>query len=194
MTPVAHVEAGQGIPIVHFQGPGVPCLTPAHDLLSRRFRVLAFAVPASGRPRDNATTLAGAIDALGLDTFNLMGSSVGSETALWLTLQVPQRVLALVLEAPTVIGAGAGDAGLEPRLPGIATPTLVLFGTRDDVTATATGRVYKARMPGCHLVFVYDAGHAIGADRPAAFAEVVTDFFERREAFVVSRTATVIHP
>jgi hypothetical protein len=43
-------------------------------------------------------------------------------------------------------------------------------------------------------VFVYDAGHSIGAERPQAFAEVVGDFVERHEAFVVSRAETVIHP
>jgi hypothetical protein len=43
-------------------------------------------------------------------------------------------------------------------------------------------------------VFVYDAGPAIGADRPEAFAEVVADFLERREAFVISRGPTAIHP
>jgi pimeloyl-ACP methyl ester carboxylesterase len=74
------------------------------------------------------------------------------------------------------------------------TPTLVLFGTLDSVIAPAMGRLYKELMPGCHLVFVYDAGHAIGTDRPEAFAEVVVDFLERHEAFVISRTETVIHP
>jgi hypothetical protein len=44
------------------------------------------------------------------------------------------------------------------------------------------------------LVFVYDAGHAISTERPEAFAEVALDFLERREAFVVSRTETIIHP
>ena len=45
-------------------------------------------------------------------------------------------------------------------------------------------------MPNCHLVFVYDAGHAISTDRPEAFTEVVADFLERHEAFVISRTET----
>jgi pimeloyl-ACP methyl ester carboxylesterase len=49
-------------------------------------------------------------------------------------------------------------------------------------------------MPNAHLVFVYDAAHAISTDRPEAFAEVVADFVERREAFVISRNETVIHP
>src|SRR5215470_5153892 len=73
-------------------------------------------------------------------------------------------------------------------------PTLVLLGTRDDVVAPAVGRIYKERIPNAHLVFVYDAGHAISADRPEAFTEVVADFLERHEAFVISRTPTVIHP
>jgi len=70
----------------------------------------------------------------------------------------------------------------------------VLFGTGDDVVPPAMGRVYKASMSNCHLVFVYAAGHAISADRPEAFAEVVLDFLERHEAFVISRARTVIHP
>ena len=86
------------------------------------------------------------------------------------------------------------DADLEGRLPRVVTPTLVLFGTLDSVIAPAMGRVYKDLMPGCHLVFVYDAGHGISTDRPEAFAEVVVDFLERHEAFVISRTETVIHP
>lgn len=86
------------------------------------------------------------------------------------------------------------DATLEDRLQELPTPTLVLFGTEDRVIAPAMGRVYKELIPGCNLVFVYDAGHGISTDRPEAFAEVVVDFVERREAFVISRTETVIHP
>ena len=68
------------------------------------------------------------------------------------------------------------------------------FGTVDRVIPPDMGHLYKELMPNCHLVFVYDAGHAISTDRPEAFTEVVTDFLERHEAFVISRTETVIHP
>jgi pimeloyl-ACP methyl ester carboxylesterase len=60
--------------------------------------------------------------------------------------------------------------------------------------APAMGRIYKDLIPDAHLVFVYDAGHAIGAERPEAFVEVVGDFLERTDAFVISRTKTVILP
>ena len=247
---IRYMEAGQGATLVHLHGAGGLRLTPAHDLLARHFRVVAFEMPGFGQSPENsrtrsmpelASTMAQAVKNLGLDTFNLMGTSFGGKTALWLALKAPERVLALVLEAPAAIrqeGAESPsgspeeiarrlyahperlaaiaapdpairaktqplvqrlrgpdrDADLESRLPSLVTPTLVLFGTLDSVIAPAMGRVYKDLMPGCHLVFVYDAGHGISTDRPEAFAEVVVDFLERHEAFVISRTETVIHP
>ena len=192
---IRYMEAGEGAPLVHLHGAGEPRLTPAHDLLSRHFRLVLFETPGFGQSPELASMLARAIGNLGLDTFNLMGTSFGGTTALWLALQAPERVLALVLEAPAAIRQeGADDADLERRLSGLATPTLVLFGTLDRVIAPAMGRVYKETMPNGHLVFVYDAGHEISTDRPEAFADVVIDFLERHEAFVISRTATVIHP
>jgi pimeloyl-ACP methyl ester carboxylesterase len=189
-----YMEGGQGAPLVHLQGAGEPRLTPAHDLLARHFRVIALEVPA---PADAcgahsmpvlASAMARAAWSLGLESFNLLGTSLGGAIALWMALHVPASILALVLEGPD------RDADVDSRLPGLPTPTLVLLGTRDDTTAQEMGRACKERIPNCHLVYVYDAGPAIGRDRPEAFAEVVTDFLERHEAFVISRTETVIHP
>jgi pimeloyl-ACP methyl ester carboxylesterase len=218
---IRYMEGGQGAPLVHLHGAGGLRLTPGHDLLSRRFHVVAFEMPGFGTSPENtrtrtmpelAATMALAIKNLGLDTFNVMGTSFGGKTALWLALQAPERVRALVLEAPAAIrqeGAQSPsgppplvqrlrgpdrDAELESRLPGLAVPTLVLFGTLDTVISPAMGRVYKDLIPGCHLVFVYDAAHAISTDRPEAFEDVVGDFLERHEAFVISRAQTVIHP
>ncbi len=247
---IRYMEAGDGPPLVHIHGAGGLRLTPGHDLLSQGFRVIAFEMPGFGQSPENtrtqsmtelAATMAKAVEKLGTDSFNLMGTSFGGKTALWLALQQTERVLALVLEAPAAIRpAGAEppsgspeeiarrlyahperlppmppadpavqvktrqlvsrlrgpdrDADLERQLAGLATPTLVLFGTVDRVIPPDMGHLYKELMPNCHLVFVYDAGHAISADRPEAFTEVVADFLERHEAFVISRTETVIHP
>jgi pimeloyl-ACP methyl ester carboxylesterase len=191
---IRYLETGQGAPLVYLHGAGGLHLASAHALLARRFRVVAFEMPGFGRSvSELASTMAHATKHLGLDTFNLAGGSLAGTTALWLALTAPERVLALVLEAPAGIGHEA-DADLERRLPGLVTPTLVLCGTRDSVNAPARGRVYKALMPNCHLVFVYDAGPAISTDRPEAFVEVVADFLERREAFVISRARTEIYP
>jgi pimeloyl-ACP methyl ester carboxylesterase len=247
---IRYMEAGQGPALVHLHGAGGLRLTPAHDLLGGQLRVIAFEMPGFGESRENtqtrdmpelANTMARAAGKLGLDAFNLMGTSFGGKTALWLALQQPQRVQALVLEAPAAIrpeGAQAPsgtpeemarrlyahperlgplpaadpavqakthalvqrlrgpdrDPDLERRLPELSTPTLVLFGTLDAVIPPAMGHLYKDLIPNAHLVFVYDAGHAISTERPEAFTEVVADFLERHEAFVISRTETVIHP
>ena len=247
---IRYLAAGEGPPLVHLHGAGGLRLTPAHDLLSRRFHVIAFEMPGFGASIENrrtrtmpelASTMAAAAERLGLDTFNLMGTSFGGMTALWLALQQPDRVRALILEAPAAIRpeglappSGAPDdiarrlyahpermppvpprdaveaarslllvrrlrgpdrnAELEARLRDLATPTLVLFGTRDGVIPPDMGHIYKELMPDCHLMFVYDAGHAIAAERPDAFVEVVVDFLDRTDAFVISRGMTVLMP
>jgi pimeloyl-ACP methyl ester carboxylesterase len=247
---IRYMEAGDGPPMVHLHGAGGLRLTPGHDLLSGQFRVIAFEMPGFGQSPENtrtqsmpelAATMAKAVEKLGIDSFNLMGTSFGGKTALWLALQRREQVLAVVLEAPAAIrpeGARAPsgspeemarrlyahpervppmpppdpavqaktqrlvgrlrgpdrDADLERQLADLATPTLVLFGTVDQVIPPDMGHIYKELMPNCHLVFVYDAGHAISTERPEAFTEVVADFLERHEAFVISRTPTVIHP
>ena len=168
----AHLEAGRGTPLVHLVEPGAVRLTPAHERLAQRFRVLVVEAAEAGAL---ARTLDGA--------FNLLATGRACSAALALARDVPERVLALTLESPAVPG---------DETP--ATPTLVLLGTRDDSGTPAAGRACAQRIPGAHLVFVYDAGHAIATDRPDAFAEVVADFFERHDAFVISRATTVIHP
>src|SRR5947209_19761607 len=55
-----------------------------------------------------AGTMAAAADKLGLDHFNLMATSFGGKTALWLAVQSPERVLALVLASPAAIRPEGG--------------------------------------------------------------------------------------
>ncbi|MGC2525570.1 MAG: alpha/beta fold hydrolase, partial [Stellaceae bacterium] len=109
---IRYMAAGDGAPLVHLHGAGGLRLTPSHDLLSRQFRVVAFEMPGFGSSAENtrtrsqpelAATMAQAADALGLEQFNLMGTSFGGKTALWLAVQQPQRVRTLVLEAPAAI-------------------------------------------------------------------------------------------
>jgi pimeloyl-ACP methyl ester carboxylesterase len=247
---IRYMEAGQGKPLIHLHGAGGMRLTPGHDLLSRQFRVIVFEMPGFGSSPENtrtrtmaelARTMAAATGELGLDTFNLMGTSFGGKVALWLAVQQPEGVDSLVLEAPAAIRPAGSeppsgspeemarrlyahperlgplpvqdpaiqaktqalvarlrgpdrDTDLENQMRGVASPVLVLFGTLDRVIPPEMGRSYKRILPNCHLVFIYDAGHAISTERPEAFAEVTLDFLERREAFVVNRTSTLIHP
>ncbi|SRR6266540_3079626 len=73
------------------------------------------------------------------------------------------------------------------RLSEIETPTLVLFGAEDQLIPPENGRIYADRMPDCHLVYVYAAGHLIAQDRPDAYVRTVSEFLERGPAFVVNR-------
>ena len=179
-------EAGQGSALVHLVSAGGLALTPAHGLLARAFRVVALEIPDAAPGA--SSIVARALTQLGLETFNLMATTTTAPAALGLVLQAPARVRALVLESPAATAEPSGDPG------GLATPTLVLLGTLDDGASAAVGRAYQAWIPGCHLAFVYAAGPAIAAERAEAFAEIVADFFERRDAFVISRATTLINP
>ncbi len=109
---IRFMEAGEGTPLVHLHGAGGMRLTPAHDLLSRHYRVIAFEMPGFGQSPENtrtrtmaelAATMGAAVTALGIEKFNLMGTSFGGKTGLWLAAQQPDRVQTLVLEAPAAI-------------------------------------------------------------------------------------------
>jgi pimeloyl-ACP methyl ester carboxylesterase len=247
---IRYLEAGEGEPLVYFHGAGGLRVSPALESLSQRFHLYAFEQPGFGTSpentrsasvRDLAGTLAAALDVLGVERFHLMGTSFGGITALWLAVEQPERVLALVLESPAAIrpvdhvrpqlapeqraqllyahpervpsveplASGVVEqqerlvrrlAGpnrspeLESRLGGLSVPTLVLFGTRDKLIPPRMGRIYRQLIPSCHFSLVYDAGHAIGFDRPSALVGVVTDFLERHEAFVVQQLSGLINP
>jgi pimeloyl-ACP methyl ester carboxylesterase len=247
---IRYMEAGEGTPLVHLHGAGGLRLNPSHDLLAQKFRVIVFEMPGFGASAENtrtasmrelAATMSKAAAALGLDRFNLMGTSFGGRVALWLAAEAPERVLGLVLEAPAAIAPSGGrppsstpadmarrlfahpervpplpavdprqalqtqafvrrvfgparDPDLEARMRDLKTPTLVLFGTLDAMIPPDFGHLYKRLIPNCYLAFVYDAGHAIGTERPEASVELVRDFLDRDDAFVVSRVPTVIHP
>lgn len=248
---IRYQEAGQGAPLVSLHGAGGMRISRAHALLAEQSRVIAFEVPGFGHSPPNersqsmpelARTMAQAMANLGLERFNLMGHSFGGTLALWLAVQQPERIQALVLVAPAAIrpagerprrglspeermallyahperqapmpppdpailakqqalvsrvSGPARDETLESRLPGLQIPVLVLFGTLDRVIPPEMGRLYCEKLPNCHLVLVYDAGHAIDADRPEAFVSVVGDFLQHHEGFLVNRQSGLINP
>jgi pimeloyl-ACP methyl ester carboxylesterase len=106
------MEAGHGAPLIHLHGAGGMRLTQAHTLLSRQYRVVVFEMPGFGQSpandrtqsvRELGATLARAVSALGIERCNVIATSFGARVALWMALQEPERVQALVLEAPAAI-------------------------------------------------------------------------------------------
>lgn len=88
----------------------------------------------------------------------------------------------------------ARDAVLEGQLKEMKVPTLALFGTVDRVTPSDAAYLYREIIPNCHIGMVYDAAHAIDVDRPEAVSEIVADFIERQEKFLVTGQSGVLYP
>jgi 4,5:9,10-diseco-3-hydroxy-5,9,17-trioxoandrosta-1(10),2-diene-4-oate hydrolase len=246
---IRYMEAGSGPPLVWLHHAGGPRLSGAHHLLANTFRVIAFEVPGygEGAPNERSRTLAElgetmlhAAKALGLERFNLWGTSFGGALAFWTACASPESIDALVLEGPGVLPPPNGyppistpeelhqytyahperqpmAPPLEPalrdqrrallerlqplggqeaerRMAELDVPTLVIFGTRDRLTPPELGRAYRERMPRCQFVLLYDAGHDASAERPEAFASLVSDFLTRREAFIVADRSSLLHP
>lgn len=102
--------------------------------------------------------------------------------------EVVQKQLALLgrLSGPNQ------DPELIERMRTLALPVLVLFGTRDGLIPNEVAPLYRELLVNCNLLYVYDAAHEIQFDRPETLAEVVADFVQRQEAFVVNATSGVI--
>jgi pimeloyl-ACP methyl ester carboxylesterase len=246
---IRYFEAGDGAPLVYLPGAGGPTMSIALDLLAQQFRVIMIELPGWGaQPNDAADfdVLAGqvadAITAIGLDSFHLMGTSLGGACALHLTALFPERVISLTLEAPAkfrvdsknpaelppekfvpafrthperclpmkpltaeflakvwptverLMGSGDVDQAFIERIRTIPNRTLVLFGRNDGVINPSNGPTYRANMKNSVLFYVYDAAHDIQADRPEAFADVVTDFLRRGMNFLVNDHDGLINP
>lgn len=86
------------------------------------------------------------------------------------------------------------DRVFEERLAELDLPVLAVFGTEDRITPPDAARLYREIMPNCHLMMVYDAAHAVDADRPEAVASVISDFLIRHESFLVREESGLIHP
>ena len=95
----------------------------------------------------------------------------------------------------TLAASSKGDsADVESQLHDLYCATLAVFGQEDRMVSRQAGHIWKERMPNCSVCYVYDAGHAVGVERPDALATVVLDFVERRETFIVENRNSIINP
>jgi pimeloyl-ACP methyl ester carboxylesterase len=242
---VRYLEAGAGDPLVVLHGGGGLRHYTSHDLMAQHRRVILLEAPGFGDSPANertqsmaelANTLAEAVQNLGIETYDLQGTSFGGKLALWWAVQHADRLRALVLVGPAAIRPEGGpprspgefrlyahserqqpqppaspelvakqrvltgrimgparDSHLEARMADLQVPVLVVIGSLDNVIPPEMGRHYKEILPNCNLVFLYDAAHEADADRPEAFVELVNDFLERHEAFIVTTRSGLIH-
>lgn len=182
-TGLPYYEAGSGDIIVAIVGEG-GSPRRAHALLAEHRRVIVFATPAdAGRRQETARRIAAALAALGVERCDLIGEGGGSAAALWLARAPQPDIGSVVLAAP--------EDPADGEFRGMTRPALVLHGTKDQSDAADR---YRRLLPDCHFMLVYDAGHAIGDERPEAFAFIAQEFFARRDLFLVSRESGLALP
>jgi len=181
--PLPYSEAGSGETIVAIVGDG-GLTTRALALLAERRRVIVFAMTAdAGSPREAAGRIGAVAAALGIERFDLVGEGAGAAAAMLLALAPEADIGSVVLAAP--------DGPTDESFREMQRPVLVLSGTKDQSDA---GDRWRTLLPDCHFMFVYDAGPAIGAERPEALAFIALEFFERRDLFLVSRENVLVSP
>lgn len=150
--------------------------------------------PLVALPEEAGQPLAGRIavkgSAEGLESFDVLARGPATEKAMQMALSSSGAVRALVL----IAAMPPPDSALVERFAALKIPTLVLFGTRDAEVPAEAGRRWRALLPGCQIVWLYDAGRDLPADRPAAFAELVLDFLSEPAAFLVNRRSGALIP
>jgi len=157
--------------------------TGVHALLAEQRHAVVFTISADAASEEATRGIAAEVADLGVAHFDLLGEGTGAAAALFLALQPRTEIGSVVLAAP----CGEPDQAFRE----MNRPVLLLRGTRDQSLAADR---YRALLPDCHFMLVYDAGRAIGGDRPEALASIALEFFERRDLFLVSRESGVTLP
>jgi pimeloyl-ACP methyl ester carboxylesterase len=112
---ITYWEAGSGSPLVVLHGAGGPNIVPAYGRIAESARVIYLQIPGFGSSPVNEETqtleqlaeaITAACDAIGLDSFALLGTSFGGATACWLAALHPERVTELILESPAALRPG----------------------------------------------------------------------------------------
>lgn len=149
---------------------------PLRNLTAAQFRIVD-GVPASGQ------------------RFGVVADSGLAAAALRLALDRPEDVTGVVLIAPKLIDTDghAEDEALVAQLAALKPSLLVLFGTKDKAAPPDAGRHYRARSARANVVFVYDAGAAMGDERPEAVAELAIDFLKRGDTFLVRQASDLLY-
>ena len=82
--------------------------------------------------------------------------------------------------------AGAANEDLKERLKEIKARTLLIVATRDEVVPAEAMAPYQSAIPVCYRMFMYGAAHEMPISACAKWVNLVADFIERGERFVVN--------
>jgi len=65
---------------------------------------------------------------------------------------------------------------LKPSLPGIKSPTLVIWGEKDKITPIADGKLIAESIPGAKFAVIKNVGHFVFLEKPEEFVKLIKDF------------------
>lgn len=190
---IPYREAGEGQSVLLFPADEGSPFDDIAAALATQYRVLVLHVPTNMGPKQNfAEQLLPELARIGVGSFSVIGVSRGTTAALTQAVYTPEKVRRLVLVSPS--RALAQDPELGARLGDMKAPTLVLVGTRDRSGAREAGHAFREKIPTCHLLLVYEAGHAIATDRQEACLAPIGEFLEQGEGFIVFHDSQMIRP
>lgn len=123
MFTIRYWEAGEGDPLLCLHGAGGRMPNRGLDLLSERHRVIQLELPGFGAQENVVTesaeqmgaTVQHLADALGLERFDLLGTSMGGVVACWAALHRQDKVTHLVLEAPGAFRPDTDPSIMSPK-------------------------------------------------------------------------------
>jgi pimeloyl-ACP methyl ester carboxylesterase len=175
---LAHT-AGSGAPVVCLQGDAR--VSAAAAQLAQDFRVLTFTITHTTGVRDDA--VANAIGPHASEPVSLIADAANANGALRLATSRPDLVRSLALIAPAVPDKPPAE---------FKTAVMALFGTRN--APAQIGRKMREAIPGCHVMFVYDADHDMANQRPEAVAAILREFLIAGDRFLVTSKSGKLYP
>lgn len=153
---VSYLEAGRGDPLIVFPPQDGELFDPLTTKLPEPQRVISLDLSSrrSSTIEGSAEKLSNAFAKFGLDRYCAIGISDGAAHA----IAAPEQVDKLILLSPIKLSQHS-----MVRLGEVNAPTLV--DTRDTSGSAEAGRLCREKIRACHLSFLYEAEHALAADR-----------------------------
>ena len=173
----AGAPAGRAVVLLHgmkFQAETWRELGTLEELAALGLRVLAVDMPGFGKSpaaeRPSGEVLLQLLDALGVDHAVLIGPSMGGRIALEFAIAHPGRVAGLILAGPVGVAENRGHLGA------ITAPTLLIWGSEDQVSPLANSDILQAGIAGARLEVFEGAPHPCYLDQPQRWHQLLRTF------------------
>ena len=175
------LEGGTGQPVLllhglKFQAATWEELGTLSQLAGWGFRAIALDMPGFGRSAahdlEPTAVLERLFRHLELDRPVILGPSMGGRIALEFAIERPADLLGLILVGPV------GVEENRDRLTSIGVPTLAIWGSEDQISPPAHGRILEEALADVRVAVIEGAPHPCYLDQPDRFHQLVFDFLD----------------